>query len=70
MTEPIKVYLEEHTPSVVCIPCLLCGNLLKTNYNSRYTTQLYICDECKEAIAYAKQLKAGARCDPLEAILD
>ena len=70
MTEPIKVYLAECAPQAVHIPCLLCCNVLKTDYNSIYAHQPYICDECKEAIAYAKQLKAEAAHDPLKAILD
>lgn len=42
------------------IPCLLCGKILETDALYCFSTPFYICDECKEAVAYAKQLKTKA----------
>lgn len=52
------------------IPCILCGKILETDSSYYWSVPVYICDECKEAVAYAKQLRTRAKCDPLEAILD
>lgn len=42
------------------IPCLFCGKILETDAPYCFSTPFYICDECKEAVAYAKQLKTKA----------
>lgn len=42
------------------IPCLLCGKIVDTDASFWFSPPVYICDECKEAVAYAKQLKAKA----------
>lgn len=65
----IAVERVETTPTKIGIPCLLCGKVLETEMGS-HCFYPYICDECKEAVAYAKQLKTKAEHDPLEAILD
>ena len=39
----------------VGIPCLICGKVLETDMGS-HCLYPYVCDECKEAVAYAKQL--------------
>lgn len=71
MDEDFYVKLEraEIVPANIVIPCLLCGKVLETEMGS-HCFYPYICDECKEAVAYAKQLKTKAKHDPLEAILD
>lgn len=56
-------------PQKVGIPCLICGKVLETEMGS-HRFYPYICDECKEAVAYAKQLKTKPKHDPLKAILD
>lgn len=35
------------------VPCLICGNTIKMC--GRYDHQYKICDECKQAIAWAKE---------------
>ena len=45
----------ETVPMKVGIPCLICGKVLETDMGS-YCLYPYICDECKEAVTYAKQL--------------
>jgi hypothetical protein len=42
-------------PMKVGIPCLICGKVLETDMGS-HCFYPYVCDECKEAVAYAKQL--------------
>ena len=50
----------ETTAAKIGIPCILCGKILETNSSYYWSIPVYICDECKEAVAYAKQLKAKA----------
>jgi hypothetical protein len=47
-------------PTKVGIPCLICGKVLETGMGS-YCLYPYVCDECKEAVAYAKQLMKESR---------
>ncbi len=58
--------VESCTPTTVCQCCLLCKNTREVpcSYGNCYP---WVCNECKEAIAFMKkQLKR----DPLEPILD
>lgn len=50
----------ETTAAKIGIPCILCGKILETDSSFWFSPPVYICDECKEAVAYAKQLKAKA----------
>ena len=65
-----KLFTGKIAPATVCVKCLLCDSVLETYMSTVYEHYPYICNECKEAIAYAKQLKAKVKHDPLEAILD
>lgn len=65
----VKIEKAEIVPAEIGIPCLLCGKVLETEMSS-HCFYPYICEECKEAVAYAKQLKTKAENDPLKAILD
>lgn len=57
-----KLFTGEPVPSKVCIKCLLCDNVLETYMSLAYDHYPYVCDECKEAIAYAKELKKRNSC--------
>jgi hypothetical protein len=57
-----KLFTGEPIPSKVCVKCLLCGNVLETYMSLAYDRYPYVCDECKEAIAYAKELKKRNSC--------
>lgn len=50
--------------------CLLCDNTRRLPEGMTYCSTPWVCDECREAIAYLKQLKAKSKRDPLEPILD
>lgn len=50
----------ETTVANIGIPCLLCGKILETKASYWFSPPIYICDDCKEAVAYAKQLKTEA----------
>jgi hypothetical protein len=47
-------------PVKVGITCLICGSVLETDMGSHYLYP-YVCDECKEAVAYTKQLMKESR---------
>lgn len=57
-----KLFTSEAVPSKVCVKCLLCDNVLETYMSLAYDHHPYVCDECKEAIAYAKELKKRNSC--------
>ncbi len=51
----IPVERVETVPTKIGIPCLICGKVLETETGPGCFYP-YICEECKEAVAYAKQL--------------
>lgn len=52
-----KLFTGEVAPSKVCVKCLLCDSVLETYMTMTYDRYPYVCDDCKEAIAYAKEIK-------------
>ena len=51
--------------------CLLCENTRRLPEGMTYSHTSWICDECKEAIAFLKKLKSEHdNFDPLKPILD
>ncbi len=52
-----KLFTGKVAPATVCVKCLLCGSVLETYMSMAYDCYPYVCDECKEAIAYLKELK-------------
>lgn len=52
-----KLFTGKIAPSKVCVKCLLCDSVLETYMSTAYDCYPYVCDECKEAIAYAKYLQ-------------
>jgi hypothetical protein len=57
-----KLFTGKVAPSKVCVKCLLCDSVLETYMSLAYDHYPYVCDECKEAIAYAKELKKRNSC--------
>ena len=57
-----KLFTGEVVPSKVCVKCLLCDSVLETYISLAYDHYPYVCEECKEAIAYAKELKKRNSC--------
>jgi hypothetical protein len=56
ITEVVPGLIHADTaPVKVGITCLICGSVLETAMGSHHLYP-YVCDECKEAVAYAKQL--------------
>ena len=53
-----------------CQQCLLCENTRTLPEGMYFSHTPWICDECKEAVAFAKKLKAKPEHDPLKSILD
>lgn len=52
-------------------PCLLCENIREIPYNTIHSIYPWVCDECKEAIAFVKELKYKQETfDPLKPVLD
>lgn len=41
--------------------CVICDSSVEFLEGTRTVTQCYICDECKDAIAFVKELKAGIK---------
>jgi hypothetical protein len=41
--------------------CVLCDSAVEFPEGTRPATTCYICDECKEAIAFIKEFRAGIR---------
>ena len=56
------IFTGEVVPSKVCVKCLLCDSVLETYITLAYDRYPYVCDDCKEAIAYAKELKKRNSC--------
>lgn len=52
-----KLFTGKIVPQKVCVKCLLCDNVLETYIGTAYDRYPYVCDECKEAIKYLKELK-------------
>lgn len=52
-----KLFTGKVVPSKVCVKCLLCDSVLETYMTLAYDRYPYVCDECKEAIKYLKELK-------------
>jgi hypothetical protein len=51
--------------------CLLCDNTRRLPEGMTYCTSPWVCDECKEAMAFVKELKhKQENFDPLEPVLD
>lgn len=50
--------------------CISCENTRRLPEGMTYCNTPWMCDECREAIAYLKQLKVESKRDPLEPILD
>jgi len=48
-------------PSTICQNCIICDSLLEFQEGTRPYNKVYICDECKEAIAFIKEFKAGIK---------
>ena len=57
-----RLFTGEVAPSTVCVKCLLCDSVLETYLTLAYDRYPYVCDDCKEAIAYAKELKKRNIC--------
>lgn len=57
-----KLFTGEPVPSKVCVKCLLCDSVLETYMTMAYDRYPYVCDDCKESIAYAKELKKRNSC--------
>jgi hypothetical protein len=61
-TEPITTFIpvESCTPITVYQRCLLCENTREVpcGYGSHYP---WVCDECREAIAFVKDLRNSAK---------
>jgi hypothetical protein len=55
-----KLFTGKVVPSKVCVKCLLCDSVLETYMT--YDRYPYVCDDCKESIAYAKELKKRNNC--------
>ena len=47
-----------------CQYCLLCENTRDLPEGMHHSSTPWICSECKEAIAFAKQLKASVKATP------
>ena len=55
----------------VCQCCLLCENTRRLPESMHYCNTPWVCDECKEAIVFVKELKhEREEFDPLKPILD
>jgi hypothetical protein len=68
-TESLTTFIpiESYAHCNICQCCLLCENTRKLPEGMRYCNTPWVCDECKEAIAFIKkQLKR----DPLAPVLD
>lgn len=69
-TRTTFITVESCTPITAHQRCLLCENTREApcGYGSHYP---WVCDECKQAIAFLKELKNGHdNFDPLKPILD
>ena len=40
----------------ICITCIVCGGIVREEYFTG-NIDILVCDECKEAIKYAKELR-------------
>lgn len=47
-------------PQKICITCIICGGIAREEYFTE-NIDILVCDECKEAIEYAKELKKRSR---------
>lgn len=62
--DPTEVRTLELRPITAMQECLLCDNAreIPHGYGSYYP---WVCDECKEAIAYLKTIKKRDPCEPI-----
>ena len=68
--EQIKTVTAHISTIRYCQQCMLCENSRTLPEGMHYCNTPWVCDECKEAIDYLKQLKAKSEMDPLQPILD
>jgi hypothetical protein len=52
-------------PTKICQPCLCCKNTRELP-EGFYSAPPWVCDECKEAIAFVKELRASIKAAPAE----
>ena len=48
-------------PSTICQNCIICNSLIEFQEGTRSYNKVYVCDECKEAIAFIKEFRAGIK---------
>ena len=62
-TEPRTTFIpiESHSHITVCQRCLLCENTREFVNGYPPGPSPWVCDECLEAIAFVKELKAGIK---------
>lgn len=68
-TEPEVVIIPSYdfVQGEICQRCLLCENTIKFPNCTHYYNTPWVCDECKEAIAF---IKNKSKRNPLKPILD
>ena len=55
--ETATMYVTEITTPIYCQCCLLCENTRDLPEGMRYCSTPWVCDECKEAVAFIKDFK-------------
>lgn len=63
-TEPEVVTISINNPTTtftLCQCCLLCDNTRELPEGMHYCHTPWVCDECKEAIAFVKDFRAAAK---------
>jgi hypothetical protein len=67
--EPVTatISVDKQVHSIICQCCLLCGNSRPFINGYPPGPSPWVCDECREAIAF---IKKQMNCDPLKPILD
>ena len=66
-----EIVTAQIAPIRYCQSCLLCENTRELPGGLHYCNTPWVCDECKKAIAFLKELKnEHDNFDPLKPILD
>lgn len=66
-----EIITAEIAPIRACQSCMLCENTRELPVGMHYCNTPWVCDECKKAIAFIKELmNKRDNFDPLEPILD
>jgi hypothetical protein len=62
-TEPRTTFIpvESYTRSTICQRCLLCENIREFINGYPPGPNPWVCDECREAIAFVKEFRAGIK---------